>query len=185
MRGEKDTIVCSECGNAATVNEYYDLIPKDETCVIPETPRVWFDMERANAVQAVQDPNFVLEEQVQLGMLPEYEHLKNQATSEIVGEGTLTLDHTGICYRGTCRGEQVELRQNIAQLPTYGMCTDVTRFYTFINNQFCEFYPKTRSVGKWLHCTEEMHRFMGGKWQNFSDYETRYDDVAREPAVSC
>ena len=185
MRGEKDTIVCSECGNAATVNEYYDLIPKDDTCVIPETPRVWFDMERANAVQAVRDPNFILEEQVQLGMLPEYEYLKNQATSEIVGEGTLTLDRTGICYRGTCRGEQVELRQNIAQLPTYGMCTDVTRFYTFINNQFCEFYPKTRSVGKWLHCTEEMHRYMGGKWQNFPDHETRYDDVNREPVESC
>jgi len=176
MHGEGDRIVCKECGNEAVLNEYYDLIPKDETCVIPETPRVWFDLERENAAQAVQDPGFVLEEQVQLGMLPRYEYLKNQATSEIVGEGILTLDRTGICYRGTCRGEQVELSQSIAQLPTYGMCTDVTRFYTFINNEFCEFYPKTHSVGKWLHCTEEMHRYMGGKWQNFPDYMNRYND---------
>ena len=116
-----------------------------------------------------------------MGMLPQYEYLKDQATSELVGEGTLTLDRTGICYRGTCRGEQVELRQSIAQLPTYGMCTDVTRFYTFINNEFCEFYPETHSVGKWLHCTEEMHRCMGGKWQNFADYKNRYNDAAEIP----
>ena len=180
MEGQGDTITCSACGNSAAVNEYYDLIPKDETCVIPETPRVWFDLERERAAQAVRASDFVLEEKVQLGMLPKYKHLTKEATSEIVGEGTLALDQTGICYRGTCGGETVELRQNIAQLPTYGMCTDVTRFYTFIGDEFCEFYPESRSVGKWLHCTEEMHRFMGGKWENFRDYQNRYDVVGAE-----
>jgi len=177
MHGEGNTIVCKECGNGATVNEYYDLIPLDDTCIIPETPRVWFDMERKAAAEAVKDPDFILTEKVQLGMIPPYEYLKNQDTSEIVGEGTLTLDKTGITYRGSRRGEEVELHMPIAQLPTYGMCTDVSRFYTFFDGEFCEFFPEGRTVGKWLHCTEEMHRHMGGKWQNFKDAETRYDKM--------
>lgn len=175
MHGEGNTIVCRECGNGATVNEYYDLIPLDDTCVIPETPRVWFDMERKAAAEAVKDPDFRLAEHVKLGMIPPYEYLKNQDTSEIVGEGILTLDKTGITYRGTCRGDEVTLNMPVAQLPTYGMCTDVSRFYTFIDGEFCEFFPEGSTVGKWLHCTEEMHRHMGGKWQNFPDADSRYD----------
>lgn len=175
MRGEGNVIKCQSCGNGATLNEYYDLIPFDDSCVIPETPRVWFDLERARAAELVKDPAFKLEEKVKLGMLPKHEYLKNQATSNIVGEGVLTLDSTGLWYRGTRNGEQVELHQKIELLPTYGMCTDVSRVYTFIEGEFHEFYPETHSVGKWLHCTEEMHRLMGGKWKNFPDAATRYD----------
>lgn len=182
MQGQGDTLTCTACGNGARLNPFYDLLPLDDTCVIPPSPRVWFDLERANAKQAVADPDFVLSEPVELGMLPKYKLLKNQATSEIVGSGILTLDRTGICYRGTCNGRQVELRKDILDLPTYGMCTDVTRIYTFIGDEFCEFYPKSRTVGKWLHCTEEMHRHMGGKWQDFPDAATRYDDPAEQTA---
>lgn len=183
MRGQGDAIVCTACGNGARLNEYYDLLPLDERCVIPATPRVWFDQERENAARAVREPDFCLTEQVELGMLPRYKYLTREATSERVGEGTLTLDRTGLRYRGTCRGRSVELHQSIDRLPTYGMCTDVTRFYTFFDGEFCEFYPGSRSVGRWLHCTEELHRFLGGKWENFPDYQTRYDDPDREAAV--
>ncbi len=175
MLGEGDVIKCSHCGNGATVNEYYDLVSLDEDCVIPESPRVWTDLERKNAAEAVKNPDFVLTEKVKLGMLPDYEYLKNNDTSEIVGEGILTLDHTGLTYKGTRKGEEVTLFQPIKSLPTYGMCTDVSRIYTFIDDKFCEFYPESHSVGKWLHCTEEMHRFEGGKWQNFPDADTRYE----------
>lgn len=180
MHGEGNTLVCRHCGNGVTVNEYYDLTPLDETCVVPDTPRIWFDMERARAAEAVRQPGFTLSEHVQIGMLPLYENLKNQATSEMVGEGVLTLDCTGLTYRGNCRGEEVELHMPIAQLLTYGMCTDVTRFYTFFDGEFCEFYPDGHTVGKWLHCTEEMHRHMGGKWKNFPDAQTRYDVLLPE-----
>jgi len=182
MHGEGDTIVCSACGNGAKLNEYYDLIPLDENCVIPETPRVWFDLERERAAEEVKNPDFCLREKVRLGMLPKYKHLTKEDTSNIVGEGELTLDSTGLCYRGTCNGEEVELRQNIQNLPTYGMCTDVSRIYTFIGSEFCEFYPERHSVGKWLHCTEEMHRYMGGKWQNFPDAAYRYEDAEKATA---
>ena len=180
MHGEGKTLVCTHCGNGASVDEYYDFHPLDETCVIPETPRVWFDMERKRAEEAVREPGFTLTEKVKMGMLPLYEMLKKEDTCEMVGEGLLTLDCTGLTYRGTRRGEEVELHMPILQLPTYGMCTDVSRFYTFFDGEFCEFYPEGRTVGKWLHCTEEMHRFMGGRWQNFPDWEARYDMPAED-----
>ena len=111
-------------------------------------------------------------------------HLTKDDTSNIVGEGELTLDSTGLCYRGSCNGEQVELRQNIMNLPTYGMCTDVSRVYTFIDGEFCEFFPESRSIGKWLHCTEELHRHMGGKWRNFEDYVNRYSESTAESCAN-
>ena len=54
MKGEGDTIRCLECGNGARVNGYYDLIPFDDKCVIPETPRAWFDWEREQVRQEIQ-----------------------------------------------------------------------------------------------------------------------------------
>ena len=167
MVGEGDVIRCESCGNGARLNEYYDLLPLSDDCVLPETPKAWFDMERAAAREAVRQDGFVLSEKVKLGMLPRYKYLTNNDTSNIVGEGILTLDETGLTYEGSCEGQTIRLHQNIQSLPTYGMCTDVSRIYTFIDGEFYEFYPENRTVGKWLHCTEEMHRFKGGKWQDF------------------
>ena len=167
MVGEGDVIRCESCGNGARLNEYYDLLPLSDDCVLPETPKAWFDMERAAAREAVRQDGFVLSEKVKLGMLPRYKYLTNNDTSNIVGEGILTLDETGLTYEGSCEGQAIRLHQNIQSLPTYGMCTDVSRIYTFIDGEFYEFYPENRTVGKWLHCTEEMHRFKGGKWQDF------------------
>ena len=50
-------------------------------------------------------------------------------------------------------------------LPTFGMCTDISRFYTFLDGQFLEFYPERNDALRWVHLVEEMHRFRGGKWQ--------------------
>ena len=46
------------------------------------------------------------------------------------------------------------------------MCTDITRFYTFLDGVFWEFYPDAGDTLRWDHLTEEMHRAQGGKWQN-------------------
>ena len=119
----------------------------------------------------VQDENFRLEENVQLGMLPEFELLKNQATSEIVGSGRLLLDRTGLTYTGTKKGEPFSFHIDIVGLPTYGMCTDLSRFYTFLNGEFVEFYPDNRVVEKFFLATEEIHRLNGGKWKAF-EWET-------------
>ncbi|HWQ58069.1 MAG TPA: lysophospholipid acyltransferase family protein [Clostridia bacterium] len=168
MKGEGNKIVCTKCGNGAELNEYYDLIPLDDGCVIPGTPRVWWDMQRDLARELVRDGSFVLREHVKLGTLPKYRYLKNQQTSEITGEGELTLDQDGLHFEGTRDGAPFSFSIDAKCLPTYGMCTDMSRFYTFIDGEFLEFFPDGRSVAKWLLTTEENHRRAGGLWKDFS-----------------
>ena len=167
MATKGNTIFCKDCGNGATMLDTYELVPFDDTCVIPETQTAWFNQEREVIRKEVQQEGFVLEEKVQLGMLPEFKLLINQATSEIVGSGTLRLDRTGLSFTGTKNGEPFTFHLNSAALPTYGMCTDLSRFYTFVNGDFVEFYPENRVVEKFFLATEELHRLTGGKWKDF------------------
>jgi len=167
MRTKGNTIFCEECGNGALLKDTYELVPFDENCVIPETQTAWFNLQREIIKKEVKKDNFKLVEKVSLGMLPKYELLKNQKTSEIVGKGTLTLDKTGLTYKGTKENQPFTFHIDIKALPTYGMCTDVSRFYTFYEGEFMEFYPTNNVVEKFFLATEELHRLNGGKWKDF------------------
>ncbi|MEA4869232.1 MAG: 1-acyl-sn-glycerol-3-phosphate acyltransferase [Christensenella sp.] len=167
MQGAGDVIRCNACGNGARVGDDYLLTPLDETCVLPDSPKRWFDEERKHVYHEILDPAFALTERVRLGVLPKYESLKLLATSAIVGEGELRLDHTGLRYNGTKEGEAFSFHLEPKLLPTYGMCTDVSRIYTFVGGEFYEFFPETECVAKWLFATEELHRLHGGEWKNF------------------
>ena len=169
MKGEGNRFYCTECGNGATILDTYEMIPFDETCIIPETQTAWFALQRKRAKMEIQAEDFCLQTKVKLGNLPPYEMLKEQKTSEIVGEGLLTFNKDGLTYEGTRNGEPFTFHLTTAEVPTYGMCTDVSRFYTFYKGEFMEFYPETNCVEKWFLCTEEMHRKNGGKWQDFDN----------------
>lgn len=178
MSGRGNTIRCNACGNEAELNEKYELIPRDGDCVIPDTPRVWFDMQREHIRKLVAEDSFSLTEHIKLGTLPEHGFLKNQATSEIVGEGELTLDREGLHYEGTRNGKPFEFFVPSLSLPTYGMCTDVSRFYTYVGGEFMEFYPERDSAELWFMATEEMHRLNGGAWQDYSE-----DEIKKRPEI--
>ena len=77
------------------------------------------------------------------------------------------MDAEGLHFEGKRRGEDYSFFVPIKQLPTYGMCTDVSRFYTFVDGEFTEFYPERDSAELWMLATEEMHRAQGGLWQDF------------------
>ena len=168
MTSKGNTIFCTYCGNGATLTDTYELVPFDDTCVIPETQTQWFNQEREVIRQEVMQEDFLLEEPVQLGILPEYELLKDQATSQVVGKGILRLDRRGLSYNGTKNGEPFSFHIESHALPTYGMCTDLSRFYTFLKGEFLEFYPEHSVVEKFFLATEELHRINGGKWKAFS-----------------
>lgn len=168
MKGVGNKIYCTSCGNGATIDDTYTMTPFDDTCVIPNTQTEWFNLERELAKQEIQDPNFTLTEKVKLGVLPDYKNLTDQKTSEIVGEGIITLNHEGLTYNGTYNEEQTEMKISIKDVPTYGMCTDLTRFYTFYKGKFIEFYPENETVEKWFLTTESLHRYHNGKWRDFN-----------------
>ena len=167
MVSKENTIWCTECGNGAIVDDTYALTPLDETSILPKDQSDWFKWQRSLVKDAVKDKNFSFSAKVKLGVLPDYKLLKNLKTSEIVGEGTLTISHNGLSYVGTNNNEPFEFNIELKDVPTYGMCTDTSRFYTFLNGKFIEFYPETPCVLKFFLITEELHRLHGGKWQDF------------------
>ena len=167
MFGEKDKIVCKECGNGATLNEYYDLIPFDDTCVIPESISKWVDEERRLVYHERQDENFEFKEEVKIGKIPEDHYLKNQATSEICGEGILTINHEGFFYKGTKDNQEFEFKIDYNHLPTLGMPIDVTFFSIYHDGKYYDIFPKNAVVGKILLIVEEMHRLHINAWKNF------------------
>lgn len=176
MLGEGDKIVCKRCGNGATLDKYYNLSPLNNDCIIPATPKKWYEWQRKEVYKEIKnDLNFTLTEKVKLGTIPKYKPLKDYKTSEITGEGVITISRNGFNYKGTKDGEAVNFTIPTDRLPTYGMCTDMSRFYTFYNKEFVEFYPQTESVAKWLLVTEELHRINGGSWKNFKNADT-YND---------
>jgi ribosomal protein S27AE len=169
MTSHDDLILCEACGNGAKLTEKYELIPLNKSCVIPKDPRVWYDEQRNLVREWILDDNFELSEHVEIGVLPEKEYLKDLATSVIVGEGELVLNRSGLHFKGKKNGDDFEFDVEPRILPTYGMCTDVTRFYTFAPGEYIEFYPSRPVVAKWFLATEENHRYLGGSWQDFNE----------------
>ena len=167
MLGESNTIRCTNCGNGATIDDTYQMHPFDETCVIPRTQTVWFNQMRERVKEEIKQENFEMSFEVELGTLPKYKLLKNQKTSEIVGKGKVIINKEGFNYIGTKNNEEFNFHLNPSEVPTYGMCTDVSRFYTFYKGEFYEFYPDIDLVEKVFLVTEEIHRLNGGKWQDF------------------
>lgn len=167
MMSKGDVIWCSNCANGASLDETYSLSPLDENSVIFNTQSEWFNKQRELIREMVKEDGFSFSEQVKLGTLPDKKPLKNLKTSEITGEGTLTIDKTGLTFIGTNKNTPLTFFIPIKDLPTYGMCTDISRFYTFYDGKFYEFYPNSRCVEKFFLMTEELHRLNGGKWQDF------------------
>jgi hypothetical protein len=178
MRSSGDEIICLHCGNGAMLNDKYEFTPLAETSIIPRTPRVWYDEQRAHVRDLINSSDdWELRERVSIGTLPEHGYLKDQKTSETVGEGELVLNDAGLHYTGTRDGKPWSFDIRPENLPTYGMCTDVTRFYTFLDGEFLEFYPENNTVAKWFLATEENHRKHGGHWSAFPEswYAARRD----------
>ncbi len=167
MKSDGNRFYCTECGNGMTLKPTYEMVPFDQSCVIPETQTAWFNWQREVIREEVKADGYSFSAKVKLGTLPKYGKLKDQATSLISGEGTLTIDRTGLTYDGTRDGEKYTFHLDSKDVPTYGMCTDITRFYTFYNGEFMEFYPSENVVEKFFLVTEEIHRLNGGKWQDF------------------
>ncbi|MBO4355566.1 MAG: 1-acyl-sn-glycerol-3-phosphate acyltransferase [Clostridia bacterium] len=174
MTVDGNVIKCSECGNAVELDPYYQISPVGEGSVCPKYVTDWVIEERKVAEKQVREENFSYSGRVRIGFLPEYKFLKGDSTSVISGEGILKLDREGLHFDGTNNGEPFSFDISSDNLPTYGMCTDISRIYTFIDGDFIEFYPESNDVLKWLHLTEEVHRANGGKWQNTS-YRHRQD----------
>ena len=164
-KGEGDTLRCAACGNTVQIDETCRLTPEPGS-ECPSRVTDWTLLERERAAQEVRRPDFRHSGRVRVGILPERKPLFGDATAALCGDGTLTLDHGGLHFDGMLEGKPFRFDLPSAQVPTFGMCTDISRFYLFLDGRFLEFYPDAEDTLLWDHLTEELHRFQGGKWQN-------------------
>ncbi len=178
MIGENNYLKCTACGNGAYMDDFYDFKPFDETCVIPESPSKWVDEERVQVIKDIRkDDNYSISVNVKLGELPKYKYLKDPNTSVITGEGLVTVDHSGLTFKGTRSGSPFEFHMNYELLYTYCIVTDCTYFGTYYNGEYFEFIPDKPVVGKFLLVTEEMHRLHVNKWKNFPWMDYMYEGL--------
>lgn len=168
MTAEKDYIKCNSCGNGAKMNDYYEFEPFAPDSVIPEFPTKWVEYERKEIIREIREnPGYSFTEKVRIGTLPKYKLLRHQATSEPCGEGTLTIDHTGLHYSGTRYGEPWTFDLPYEIVFSLPIVTDTSYFSLYVGRDYYDVFPGRRSVGKMLLLTEEMHRLHVGTWKNF------------------
>ena len=160
------TMRCKACGNTVTIDSKYNISPSGADSTCPPLITDWTILEREKAASDVRQPDFSYSGKVKIGRLPKFKKLKLGQTSMICGDGTLSLDSAGLHFQGQENGASLCFDIPTGSLPTFGMCTDISRFYTFVKGEFIEFYPERRDALRWDHLTEEMHRFRNGKWQN-------------------
>ena len=176
MEAQGNYIRCKHCGNEATMDDYYDFHKKDDTCVIPDTPSDWAHLERQAIIDEIRkDPNYSFSVKVKVGTLPKDHYVDKTRTTEIVGEGIYTIDHKGVHFRGTKEGKEFNFDLDYKQVMTYPMTVDLSIFSLYINEEYHDFYPEYRCVGKVLMLTEEMHRLHVNKWKNFPWFDYMYE----------
>ena len=179
MEAKDNYIKCTCCGNGATMDDYYDFHPYDESCVIPESPSAWAHLERQAIIDEIRkDPNYSMSFKCKIGYLPKDHYVDKKSTSELCGEGTYTIDHQGVHFRGTKLGEPFNFDMNYKQIQTYPMSVDVSIFSLYVNDEYYDFFPEQRNVGKVIMLTEEMHRLHVNKWKNFPWFSYMYENRA-------
>lgn len=168
MKTKGDKIWCEKCGNGASMNDYYDFIPFNNECVIPETPTKWVDMERAEIIKKIrEDENFSFSDHVKVGILPSDHLITHFKTGEECGEGTITVDHKGVHFKGTKFGEDFSFDLDYNQLYTFGIPVDMTFFNLNINLEYHEFHPDNNTTTYMMMIAQEMHRLHVNTWKPF------------------
>jgi 1-acyl-sn-glycerol-3-phosphate acyltransferase len=177
MKGEGDKIVCSACGNGATMDDYYQFHPFDDA-VIPDSPFDWVESERRDVIKEIREnPDYFFEDDCQIGNLDEYKLVGNNKTSFIVGEGKLRIDHKGMHYKGTRNGEPYEFSVNYRNLYTLITEVDASYFNFYLNGEYFDIFPKHQTVGKITLLVEEMHRYHVNFYKNFKWNDYMYEGL--------
>jgi 1-acyl-sn-glycerol-3-phosphate acyltransferase len=177
MKGEGDKITCSNCGNGATMDDYYQFHPFEDA-VIPASPFDWAEQERRDIIKEIREnPDYSFEDDCELGNLDEYKLVGNNKTSFIVGEGKIRIDHQGVHYTGTRNGEPYQFTANYKNLYSIFTPTDVGYFCFYLNGEYVEINPKHRIAGKVTLLIEEMHRYHINFYKNFKWNDYMYEGM--------
>ena len=164
-----DKIYCTECGSGGSLDDYYDFYKLTDDSKLPVSPSAWMAWQRIQIINEIRkDPNYKFEVHCKMGELPKYKLIKdNNKISLPCGEGTLSFDHEGIHFKGIKHGEPFDF--NLSYEVYYTILIenecDIISFY--VGEDYYDFKPDTKCVGKMLLIVEEMHRLHVNNWKNY------------------
>lgn len=183
MLGKGDDLTCSACGFSVHIDEYLDLIPNREPKLyMPKNVSDWAIWERKFVINEVrQNSNFSYTQHVKIGNIPTDHLVKNRSlSSEIVGEGDMTLDHDGIHYLGTRNGEPYSFDLSyetyfrlIENINTHAFCL-------YIDSEYFDFVPSENVTVKMDFIVQEMHRLHFNVWKPVKEHEYLYEEYQSE-----
>jgi len=155
MRTEGDRIYCEKCGNAARLNQFYDLAAEADGNTVPDSIGDWYDLQRRYEFSRVcGDPDVKMSGHVVLRQ-PRFRREPFSA----VGEGVVTLDKNGLVYEGGRDGGnfRLEIPLNMLKALLYGAECD---FETYFQGQFYYFEPdRLLECVKWSIFGEQLYRY--------------------------
>ena len=162
---EGDTIKCKQCGFAATLNKYYDLVPTSgEGC--PADIDQWFKWQRRCVAREVKNDDFVLTFDGSLCMLKLDKLRKPPKNRETVSVGKATLTNRGISFTGELDGQTADFFFEAKSI--YSLTFSTQGFLEFYHNN--DYYmmipdPKNRCLIKWTLAAEEIHNLYDERWR--------------------
>lgn len=180
MEADKNYVQCPHCGNGATMDDYYDFHPYNDECVIPESPCEWDIMQRETIVKEIrEDPHYCFKEHVKVGYLPPDHYVKDKKTTELCGEGELSIDHQGIHFVGTKLDKPWSFDLNYKIYFTCTSVTDLSFFFFYVNGEYHDFFPTRPCVEKIRLLVEEMHRLHVNYWKNLPSQQYLYSTAKK------
>lgn len=177
MKGEGNKISCSNCGNGATMDDYYQFHPF-EKAVIPDSPFDWVEWERMELIKEIrQNPDYYFEDECKIGNLDEFKLIGDNKTSFIVGEGKIRLDHNGLHYVVTRHDKPYEFHVDYKTIYTFITEVDASSFNFYLDGEFFDVFPAHQTVGKFILLVEEMHRYHVNTYKNFKWNDYMYEGM--------
>ena len=169
MVAKGDKIYCTECGSGGSLDDYYDFHKLTPDSKLPVSPSAWVAWQRIQVINEIRkDPNFHFEVHCQMGELPKYKLIKdNKKISLPCGEGTLSFDHQGIHFKGLKHGEPFEFTLSYEVYYTILIENECDLVSFYVGEDYYDFKPGTKCVGKILLIVEEMHRLHVNNWKNY------------------
>lgn len=174
--GTGNQFVCKNCGNHLTLDEYYDLHKVTDDSKTFDTISEWCLWQRKCIIDEIRkDENYEFKERVKIGRLPNDHYLKDLKTSEIVGEGELSVNHDGFHYVDD-KNPDLNFSLNWKELYTFITEVDSSYFNIYIHGQYTDIFPERKSTMKIGMLIEEMHRLHVNYYKNFSWFDYMYEE---------
>ena len=184
MIGKGDEIRCSECGFTIHMNEYLEYEPNRKPAVyMPKHLSDWVLWQRKLIIKEIREnPNYSFTKHLKIGNIPTDHLVKSrEISSEVVGEGDFTIDHSGIHFVGTRNGNPYSF--DLSYKNYYRLIENINtrNFCLYIDDEYFDFIPEAPVVVKMDLIVQEMHRLHYNIWKPVKEHEYLYKDYPKLP----